>query len=180
MSLIWTPKEMLEFFILIQLAKKGEAHGYALASWLEEEFGWNPSLTSIYNALKSMYNKNFVTYEERIESSRVQKIYSITDQGRAFLEEKQRQFKTKFKKKMAQFFSLLETVDNLEDICSEKSSEAKQSIFSTLRQISQLLMLITNNPRIDFKTIEKILTNTLSALKEIAEENNIPTNIETD
>ena len=172
MSLIFAPREILNLFILIQLAKEGSLHGYALASLIEETFGWKPSLTSIYNALKKMESRELVTFEEKIENSRVQKIYSITEQGRRLLEEKQRRFKEKLKKSLSHFFSLLEALDNIPCTLEKKQNSVK-NVFTILRQISLFTILILNTPQADFGEVEKILTTSLTALQKLAEDNKV-------
>ena len=87
MKLIFSPTKMLDHLILMQLIKEGPLHGYALAAAFEEHFGWKPSQTAVYNALKSMESENLVTAEERIEKGRAQKIYAVTEKGQKHYEE---------------------------------------------------------------------------------------------
>lgn len=168
---IFSPTKALGSLILMQIAKDGPLHGYALASSIEEKFGWKPSQTAVYNSLKSMESDNLVTSEERIENGRVQKIYSITEKGRLFSEDTRENMKKHMMKSFSQFVSFMQMVDEIEN--SEESEIFQQKIhttFVTMRRISSLIpLLLRQTPNETQTVIEK----TLSSLSKIAAKLNI-------
>lgn len=173
---IFSPTKILDSLILMQIVREGPLHGYALSNCIEEKFGWKPSQTAIYNSLKSMENENLVTSEERIEKGRVQKIYSITKQGRKSFEETHRIMRKQMMKNFSQFFSyvqMLGDIENREE--SEAFQKRVQTILENMKNISRLtLFLLREAP----KETEKIIENTLTSLKEIASKYDIQLELE--
>ena len=169
MSQIYSPKKMLITFLLVQLAKKGPLHGYALANMLEKEFNWKPSMTSIYSVLKQMEAEGTVKLEERIEKNRIQKIYSITNDGRKLLENIQRHFRERMRKNFSHFFSVLEEVGYFNSK-KEESCKELQDIFELLRKIVLIAIALTNKTNVDLSALRKVLSQTFSSLAEITQQ----------
>ncbi len=168
---IFSPTKALDSLILMQIVMKGPLHGYALASSIEEKFGWKPSQTAVYNSLKSMESNDMVTFEERIESGRAQKIYSITQKGRQFFEETQQQMKKHMTKNFSQFFSFMQMVGDIEK--SEESEAFQQRIQTTLEKLKSISCMTLLLLREASKETQAIIENTLSSLNKIAAKFNI-------
>ncbi|MHA1213535.1 MAG: PadR family transcriptional regulator [Candidatus Heimdallarchaeota archaeon] len=155
----------------MQIVQKGPLHGYALALAIEEKFCWKPNQTAVYNSLKSMESENKVTVEEKIEQGRVQKIYSITEQGREFFDETQRKMKKHMMENFSRFFSFMQIVGDIEN--SEESEAFQQRIqtfFDNMKDISSLtLLLLRKAPKETLAVIEATLTslNTIAAKNKI-------------
>ncbi|OLS31230.1 MAG: hypothetical protein HeimAB125_16710 [Candidatus Heimdallarchaeota archaeon AB_125] len=165
------PTKILDSLLLMQIALKGPSHGYALATCIEEKFEWKPSQTAIYNALKSMESDGLVTSEERIESGRVQKIYSITKNGKKQSEETHQHMKMHMMKSFTRFFSFMQMVGNIES--SDESKAFQQRMHDSLENMRNIsfiaLLLLKEVP----KETEKVIEEFLLSLKEIAEKNKI-------
>jgi DNA-binding PadR family transcriptional regulator len=74
-------------FALLELLRERPMHGYEMMKALEEKSGgfYTPSAGTIYPTLQMLEDRNLVTAQE----ADGKKVYSITDAGRAFLEEQQ-------------------------------------------------------------------------------------------
>jgi DNA-binding PadR family transcriptional regulator len=74
-------------FALLELLRERPMHGYEMMKALEEQSGgfYSPSPGSIYPTLQMLEDRGFVTVKE----SDSKKVYSITDAGRALLDERQ-------------------------------------------------------------------------------------------
>ena len=168
---IFSPTKALDSLILMQIVMEGPLHGYALSSSIEEKFGWKPSQTAVYNSLKSMESNDMVTFEERIESGRAQKIYSITEKGRQFFEETHQQMKKHMMKNFSQFFSFMQMVGDLEN--SEESEVFQDRIQTTLENVKSISCMTLLLLRAAPKETQAIIENTLSSLNKIAAEFNI-------
>jgi DNA-binding PadR family transcriptional regulator len=72
-------------FVILRLVSKQPMHGYEVMKALEEESGgyYKPSPGSVYPTLQMLEDEGFLTVEERDGK----KIYSITDEGLAYLDE---------------------------------------------------------------------------------------------
>jgi len=163
---IFSPTKILDSLILMQIVRDGPLHGYALASLIEEKFGWKPSQTAVYNSLKSMESENKVTSEERIEKGRAQKIYSITEQGRQVFEATQRRMKEHMMKNFSQFFSFVQMVGDIENLEeSEAFQKRVQSILENMREISRITLLLLKEAPEETQTI---IEDTLASLNKIA------------
>jgi DNA-binding PadR family transcriptional regulator len=73
-------------YVILDLLKDGPRHGYDIIRALEDRFGgmYSPSPGSVYPTLQLLEDQGFVTGSE-LDGKRV---YTITDAGRAFLEER--------------------------------------------------------------------------------------------
>ena len=171
MNPIIPPTKILDSLLLMQIARKGPSHGYALATCIEEKFEWKPSQTAIYNALKSMESNGLVTSEEKIESGRVQKIYSITKKGKKQSKEIHQQMKKHMMKSFTIFLSFMKMVGDIES--SEESKAFQQRMHDSLENMRNIsfiaLLLLREVPKETEKAIEEFLLS----LKEIAEKNKI-------
>jgi DNA-binding PadR family transcriptional regulator len=70
-------------YVILDLLSEGPRHGYDIIRVLEEQFHgfYTPSPGSVYPTLQLLEDQGYVTSEQR-DGKRV---YSITDEGRAFL-----------------------------------------------------------------------------------------------
>ena len=171
MKPIFSPTKMLDSLILMQIVKEGPLHGYALAASIEKHFGWKPSQTAIYNSLKSMENEDKIKVEERIESGRVQKIYSITKKGRETAYEMRKHMREHMMKNMSQFFSFIQKVgefENLEE--SELFQKRAHEILVNLRKIPQMTMMLLREAP---KETQEIIKKTIEDLWKLAKKNGI-------
>lgn len=76
-------------FALLELLRERPMHGYEMMKALEEKSGgfYTPSAGTIYPTLQMLEDRNLVTAKE----ADGKKVYSITDAGRAFSEEQQKE-----------------------------------------------------------------------------------------
>src|SRR6266700_2472945 len=76
-------------YALLELLQERPMHGYEMMKALEEKSGgfYVPSAGSIYPTLQMLEDRGLVTVAE----SEGKKVYSITNEGRAFLSERQRE-----------------------------------------------------------------------------------------
>jgi DNA-binding PadR family transcriptional regulator len=76
-------------FAVLELLRERPMHGYEVMKALEEKSGgfYTPSAGSIYPTLQMLEDRGFVTVQE----SEGKKTYAITDAGRAFLAEQQKE-----------------------------------------------------------------------------------------
>jgi DNA-binding PadR family transcriptional regulator len=72
-------------FVILRLVSRQPMHGYDVMKALEEESGgyYKPSPGSVYPTLQMLEDEGFLTVEEKDGK----KIYSITDEGLAYLDE---------------------------------------------------------------------------------------------
>jgi len=173
---IFSPTKILDSLILMQIVREGPLHGYALSNCIEETFGWKPSQTAIYNSLKSMENENLVTSEERIEKGRVQKIYSITKEGRKTFEETHQKLRKQMMKNFSQFFSYVQVLGDIENL--EESEAFQKRIQTTLENMKDISRLTLFLLREASEETEKIIENTLTSLKKIAAKYDIQLQVE--
>ncbi|RLI70834.1 MAG: hypothetical protein DRP02_06680 [Candidatus Gerdarchaeota archaeon] len=171
MSPLFSPTKILDALILMQIVLKGPQHGYALAALIEEKFNWRPSQTAIYNSLKSMEKAGLVSSEERIESGRVQKIYSITEEGRHVFNEHQEAIRNRILKNFSQFLSFIQMAGEVGNLEESRALQLQiQAILRDMARISRLTFLLLH------KKPEKtgmIIQKTLESLEKLAKENNV-------
>ncbi len=81
-------------FALLELLRERPMHGYEMMKALEEKSGgfYTPSAGTIYPTLQMLEDRNLVTSNE----ADGKKVYSITDAGRAFLEEQRKESEPQF------------------------------------------------------------------------------------
>ena len=166
MKPIFSPTKMLDSLILMQIAIEGPMHGYALAALIEEDFGWKPSQTAVYNSLKSMESEELVKSEEKIESGRAQRVYSITKKGREIFKENRKRMRDHMMKNMTQFYSFMQKVG---EVVTLEESELLQkrihTIMGNLRKISHLTLMLQREAP---KETQEIIEKTLLSLEKIA------------
>jgi DNA-binding PadR family transcriptional regulator len=170
---VFSLTKILDTIILMHLVKEGPLHGYALTAEIEKNTGWKPSQTAVYNSLKSMEAEELVASQEKIESGRVQKQYTITKKGKEFFDNKNYRMKEQMKKNLVRFFSFAQMVSEL-DTDNAKNTENLQEIIQlsmkSMKEISQIVfILLKEAPRETQIVIEASLTS----LKKIAAENDI-------
>lgn len=167
----FSPTKILDNIILMHLATEGPLHGYALTSSIEEKLGWKPSQTAVYNSLKSMESENWVTVEENVEKGRVQRIYSITEQGFEIFNETKQIMRNHMVTNLSQFFSFVQMVS---DITNKEESEALQQnlqvIIESMQGVSRLVFLLVREAPEEAK---EVIENAFASLKKIAKKYNI-------
>ena len=82
-------KGMLDLIIL-KLLEGQPMHGYAFISTIRRQFGVYFGPSTIYPLLNALEKKGYVESEWKFYSDRPQKVYKITSEGRAFLDETER------------------------------------------------------------------------------------------
>ena len=159
--------KVLDSLLLMQIVHDGPSHGYALGVAIEEKFGWKPSQTAIYNSLRSLEAEGFVTFEEKIESGRAQKIYKVTRKGKDAFEETHQNMKKNMMKNFRRTISLMQMIENIES--SDESKAYQLRIHNALENMKLAgdltLVLLREVPE---ETV-KVMAEYLSALKKIAE-----------
>lgn len=163
---VFSPTKVLDSLILMQIVSEGPLHGYALTALIEEKFGWKPSQTAVYNSLKSMENEDLVRAEEKIEKGRVQKIYSITENGKSFFEKTQQVIRKHMSENFSQFFSLVQMVGDITN--SEESAAMQESVQSIIDNMNKTSRLIISLIPLAPKQTQTILENTLTSLIKLA------------
>lgn len=126
--------------------------------------GWKPSQTAVYNILRALEAEDAVTSEERIESGRLQKVYTITSKGAAMNEENTRKLRTEIMKIFSMFIGLMQ---NVTDTDSEKEL---QSMLIDFRHFSRLVFKMGI---IVPKETHVIVSTALSAMIKLASEKKI-------
>ena len=174
MSRFFSPAKLLHSLILLQLDLDGDLHGYALAASIEQKYNWKPSQTAIYNTLKQLEGENAVSVEEKIETGRVQKVYSITDKGNKLLTTEKDKIQTQMLKRLSHMVLFMQNLSDTEDLQElEKVQMSMKSILGDLAQISHLTFsLIKIRP----KDVRKIIQNTITSLNHLATDNKININ----
>jgi DNA-binding PadR family transcriptional regulator len=73
-------------YVILDLLQEGPRHGYDIIRAIEERFHgfYTPSPGSVYPTLQLLEDQGYVTSNERDGK----KIYTVTDEGRAFLKER--------------------------------------------------------------------------------------------
>jgi DNA-binding PadR family transcriptional regulator len=163
--------KILDSLILMQLIKEGPLHGYVITTLLEENFGWSPSQTAIYNSLKSMENQEFVSVQERIEKGRAQKIYTITKKGRQFFEAQSQKLKDRLMKNFKRFFSIAQMVGDIE--YEEDSEIFRNQIQPCLQKMEEILLILIALLRVAPEEAHNLIQNTHTSVEKIAKKHGI-------
>jgi len=161
----FSPTQIIQSIILSRI-KLGPLHGYALASVIEEKFGWKPSQTTIYNTLKTLESQNAVTVEERIESGRAQKIYSITDEGKILLSQTKKTLVSSMGNRLSQFLTIMQDFTDVD--CSEKSSPKKSQQYKEIFD-DEIPLLTFKLLHVAPEETHKILADVFVSLKRLAD-----------
>jgi DNA-binding PadR family transcriptional regulator len=118
-----------------------------------------------------MESEKLVTSEERIEKGRVQKIYSITEEGRKTCEETHQLLRKEMMKNFSQIFAFVQMLGEIENREESEAFQRKiQEILEHMKEISRLTLLLLREAPEETK---KIVETTLASLKEIATKKNI-------
>lgn len=74
-------------YVILDLLQEKPSHGYEIIRAIEEKFGgfYAPSPGAVYPTLQLLEDLGYVTVEQRDSK----KVYSITEEGRAFLKQQQ-------------------------------------------------------------------------------------------
>lgn len=74
-------------YVILDLLKDKPSHGYEIMRALEERFSgfYTPSAGSVYPTLQLLEDMGYISFSERDGK----KIYTITDEGRQFLKERE-------------------------------------------------------------------------------------------
>jgi DNA-binding PadR family transcriptional regulator len=83
-------------YVILELLKDKPAHGYEVIRALEDRFGgfYAPSPGAVYPTLQMLEDMGYVSADQQ----EGRKVYSITDAGRAYLEERQPQVDEVFRR----------------------------------------------------------------------------------
>jgi DNA-binding PadR family transcriptional regulator len=83
-------------YVLLDLLKDKPAHGYELIRALEERFGgfYSPSPGAVYPTLQMLEDMGYVNADQQ----EGRKVYTITDSGRSYLNERQPQVEEMFRR----------------------------------------------------------------------------------
>lgn len=92
-----TREELLWPYIL-KLLKKEPAYAYELREKINEEFGWEPPMTTSYTVLYRLERKDYIEGEWRKEGSRPKKYYEITEKGEKIFKESEEYFRNLIEK----------------------------------------------------------------------------------
>lgn len=160
-----SPSKILYPILLYCLDSEGPLHGYALTNLIEQKFNWKPSQTAIYNALRDLESQDVLQSEEKIESGRVQKIYSITESGRNRFILQKKEFKTKIMKDFQKIIAILGHFSELD------KDEEVLSIFDNINIISVIALKIM---RYNTEEVSYILSQCSDALIKLVKKNEIP------
>src|SRR5215217_4040875 len=81
------PRKWVAPVILVFLKEESSSYGYEIMERLQEEFGFEQiSPGSVYRTLRQMENEGFCKTEwEPMEGGNAHRVYSITEEGEAFL-----------------------------------------------------------------------------------------------
>jgi DNA-binding PadR family transcriptional regulator len=166
MRALYSPTQIIQTIILSRIVVDGPLHGYALASAIEEKFGWKPSQTTIYNTLRSLESQKAVTVEERVESGRAQKIYSITEEGHSFFSRTKKNLVSSMGKRFSQLLTLMQDFTNTDYFEESDGPHKCQDLFEEDMELFPLLIfkLLHLAP----EETRKILTQTFASLKQLA------------
>ena len=74
---------LAKLYVLLILSR-GPAHGYDIMKSFREATGKVLSCGQVYPLLDVMQKKGLVTYHEESDGNRKRKVYSLTQDGRAF------------------------------------------------------------------------------------------------
>ena len=171
MNPFFAPTKILDSLILMQIIREGPLHGYALAVSINENIGWKPSQTAVYNSLKSMENEGLVSAEEKIESGRVQRIYSITEKGRESFKETKEKMKVDMRRNFNQLLSFAQVIGETEQSeYSEKLQLIAQEISEKLRHIYFISLLSLRKAP---EEAEAIINEATEAFDKLAEKHGI-------
>ncbi len=85
----------LNYFVLM-LLRTTPKHGYMLMQDIERhtQGHWRPSHSAIYKLLNSLESEGFITSWEEKDGERARRVYQISEEGVALLEESERDFES--------------------------------------------------------------------------------------
>ncbi len=85
----------LNYFVLM-LLRTTPKHGYMLMQDIERhtQGHWRPSHSAIYKLLNSLESEGFITSREEKDGERARRVYQISEEGVALLEESERDFES--------------------------------------------------------------------------------------
>jgi DNA-binding PadR family transcriptional regulator len=87
------PRGFLRLYVLHRIAEK-PAHGYDLLQEIESrtEGVWRPGAGSIYPILKELVTGGYIRAESHTKTGKPQRVYQITPEGRALLQQSSEMF----------------------------------------------------------------------------------------
>jgi len=163
---LFSPKKIIESLVLSLLIKEGPLHGYALTIAIEEKFGWKPSQTAIYNTLKSLGRQQAVTFEERVEKGRAQKIYSITEKGHNQMVNAKKEMVSVMGKRLSQMMSIMQDFSEMED--TNVSHDIQKCKEMSGKNMDLIPFYVFKLMHVAPEETRKILEATLVSLKDLA------------
>jgi DNA-binding PadR family transcriptional regulator len=144
-------------YALLELLQERPMHGYEMMKALQERTGgmYTPSAGSVYPTLQMLEDRGFVTVSE-VDGK---KVYTITDDGRAFLAEGQQEERGDPRRRFWQ--------------ASREDWNEMAAIMSEMRGLQPLLMHTVRCAVIDpkkLKRLRKLVDKLRAELEEIARE----------
>jgi len=135
-------------FALLELLQERPMHGYEMMKALEERSGgfYTPSAGTIYPTLQMLEDRGLVTFQE-LEGK---KVYSITDEGKAFLGERQKEEES-FVPPWAREFGRRWNVPEMQALRSEAAEVARlfaiagRKSFQNPEQVAQLRSILARS-----------------------------------
>ncbi|MHA1611758.1 MAG: PadR family transcriptional regulator [Promethearchaeota archaeon] len=168
---LFKPTRIIHSIILSRIILHGPLHGYALANAIEDHLGWKPSQTAIYNTLKTLEKEKAVSAEDKIEKGRVRKIYAITETGKTAFLDARENMKCQMGEKFAQLLTLMQ---NFTDFDNNQNIKAwKETHGSVNKDMDLISTYFVRLLKVAPEEVHQILTNTTSALKDLADKHNI-------
>ncbi|WP_440059381.1 PadR family transcriptional regulator [Thermogladius sp. 4427co] len=138
--------------IVLKTLSETPLHGYAIMSKIEEKYGFKPSPGALYPLLKKMVREGLVSVEEKRVGDRIVKVYSLTDKGRAFLNEKKH-------------------VSEFADFISQKLRIAREiGLISLVKNLLWLFKNLDNMPRdklLELRNRIEELNNLISSMRGV-------------
>jgi DNA phosphorothioation-dependent restriction protein DptG len=139
-------------YILLEYLKDKPSYGYEIIRALQERFHsfYTPSAGSVYPTLQMLEEMGYITSTEQAGK----KVYSITEEGRKFLDEQKKEFDERIKSKMKHWWNpenvddIIKTVHEFERLAqlfrdrvrtadTEKLSRIRQAFSHAYEEISK-------------------------------------------
>lgn len=90
-------REELLWPYLLKLLQDKPAYAYELRKKIDERFGWEPPLTTVYTVLYRLERGDYIEGDWKKEGSRPKKYYKITEKGDEILKESEKYFENLLK-----------------------------------------------------------------------------------
>lgn len=132
--------------VVLKSLEEGPAHGYALMSKIERDYGFRPSPGALYPLLVRLHREGLVEVREEKRGERRVRVFSLTPAGRKYLEShpevSDRAARLASKVRLARELGLLELARNLAWLVLHSES-APQGLLEAVRErVGELNALI--------------------------------------